>query len=234
MTKKENFKYAKWALINTFVLLFGILFYIFGSMTLKEKGMAFSRYMEYPGIALCVFLMITLIGQICFYILKYAKQAKNKLIKLVSVIVVCGILSASLYGGAYASFIAIFAYRPFAITEKEGQKMFVYSSERLGDLDYYTYYNLFIRSKAVRIQEDFANRETKSVETYGAIPRETTYYDENGKPIKGINCSRNGDVISSWASYYDKNGEYLKTIFYDGNGNTISDDCYIDLTRTTM
>ncbi len=204
MTKIRISKNVKRLFVTALILFFCVVFYRIGNVILEGKGLAFSRYAYYPWLVVRTLLSAAFICQICFFLFKYAKQARNILVKILLSVLSCGIIAVLLYYLTQAAFIAVFRYRPFDITEKYGQKMFVYSSVSEGDLEYYDYCNFFVRGKEVRIFEEYGRRKgAKSIETYGAFPNTVSYYDENGKYIKSIYYDKNGKEVSEQESLWD-------------------------------
>lgn len=196
MKKRIEYQPIKGLVINTVVLSFFILCYKVGSFMLNKKGLAFSRYAEYAGVAICAFLAIVFIIQVLWQLFKYARYAENifkRILSSICIILIFIVVGISMF---IAALDIAFMCHPVGVVERESQKMFVYA-DGTGNLEYYGYHTILIRDKNMRIFEDFGSRkEDDSIETYGIYPYSVYYYDENGEYERSIYYSKEGKILS--------------------------------------
>lgn len=101
-------------------------------------------------------------------------------ITVVTIIAICTYLFASVIG-------SILFIEPEHIIEKDNKKMVACVNSFLQvRVSYYDYINLFVRGNKLRLYEDYGEGGYDPFETEEiSSPKESTYYDDNGNPIKG-------------------------------------------------
>lgn len=195
MKSAGKYNAVKWIGINALAFLFLALLYKISGYILDKRGLAFSRYAEYIAVAIGGFLAVMFIVQLFFRLFKYAHRTRSIIARITLSFIIIAMIIFLMYAFLKITFMVAFMCHPVGIVEKEAQKMFVYSNG-IGDLEYYTYHNILIRDKNMRIFEYFGSRkEDDSIDTYGIYPYSVKYYEESGKIERIIYYDEDGKEI---------------------------------------
>lgn len=198
MKSAGKYNAVKWIGINALALLFLALLYKISGYILDKRGLAFSRYAEYIAVAIGGFLAVMFIVQLFFRLFKYAHRTRSIIARITLSFITIAMIIFLMYAFLKITFMVAFMCHPVGIAEKEAQKMFVYS-DGIGNLEYYTYHNILIRDKNLRIYEYFSGRrgDDDSLDTCGVYPEMVFYYDEKGEIERVICYSEDGKEASS-------------------------------------
>lgn len=205
---KKLFKY-----ILTYVILY-ILIFIIVKLIFNVLGIEFLNWVYNVWI-------LTIIVGILVGIVQIIIKVQNKYDKIKIIICcICIIGLIAMFWQIFALFYTTFL-PPEYIVKKDDKKMVGYVNAFLRTkVDYYEYYNVFFRSYAILIEEDYGKGGFDPLDEkqkYTHEVKETRYYDKNGNIIKTIpnnekeDNGKENNIINNKNNNYDFLGNDTKS-----------------------
>lgn len=151
----------------------------------------------------------------------FYKKKKEKSTKICTVIcLICIIGFVSIFWQIIA--LIYIAYLPTEyVTKKDNREMVGYVKAFLRtEVDYYDYYNMFLRGKHIRIIDDYGKGGFDPLDEKMDYKHEiikSTYYDKNGKVINTIDNTKHNTVIVDSNNKIDTNNNFTSSYEYDHN-----------------